>query len=239
MVVFLDADTRPANRSLLAEHIRTLGQDAGIWISGGAISPDPEQRSPVALAENMTGLFNWHDGLPSRYLKFQPSGNLAFRRATAKRIGPLDEGLFWLEDFDWSVRVTRAGGKIFFNPGAGVYIRGRESFIEAARKFYRWGLNVRSVYVPGHQEQAWLFRNHRALFLFNVPLRVLNETHVTLKRWFPRRPLGTLALLPLILFFRVAWGAGIAAGALKGRHPRGAAARPGEPEPAAEGESRH
>jgi glycosyltransferase involved in cell wall biosynthesis len=218
MVVFLDADTRPADRFLVMEHIRTLRRSEDIWLSGGSISPDPEQHNPIALAENMTGLFNWHNGMPARFLRFQPTGNLAFRRELVERIGALKESLLWLEDFDWSVRVLRAGGKIFFNPKAAVYIRGRESFLAAIRKFYRWGINVRSVYVPGRSEQLWVFKNHPSLFHLNAPLRVLNETYVTLKRWFPKKPLATITALPLILLFRTAWGAGIAAGTLQEKH---------------------
>ena len=215
IVCFLDADTRPVNRFLLSEHMETLKRDKGIWISGGSISPDPEQRSPVALAENMTGLFNWHDGLPARYLTFQPMGNLAFRRELVKRIGMLNEDLLWLEDFDWSARVLQARGKIYFNPLAGVYIRGRESFGAAVKKFFRWGINVKSVYVPGRREQLWVCKSHPILFNLNALFRFVNESYVTLKRWFPRKPLKAIILLPLILCFRAAWAAGIVAGSGK------------------------
>jgi glycosyltransferase involved in cell wall biosynthesis len=213
IILLLDADTRPAGPLLLLRHMAALRRREDIWISGGAITHDPEQRSPIAFAENATGLFNWHDGLAERYLSYQPTGNLAFRRDLPERIGLMNEDLFWLEDFDWCRRVVKGGGKIFFSPGAGVYIKGRTSLREALLKFYRWGLNVRSVYFPGRREQFWLFERHVHLFLLNAPFRALNESYVTLKRWIRRSPVKVLLHFPLIFLFRMVWAAGIVAGA--------------------------
>jgi len=212
IIVFLDADTRPADDQLIAQHLATLETGENVGIAGGAISPDPEQKSLIAFAENATALFNWHHRLPQRALSFQPAGNLAFRRSLFEQIGPMDERMLWLEDFEWSTRVVRAGRAILFNPEAGVYIRGRDSMLEAVRKFYAWGLNVRSAYVPGRLGQLWLFKDHPWLFLLNAPLRVLNETWVTLKRWLPVCPARALMLTPLFLLFRSAWAAGMIVG---------------------------
>jgi glycosyltransferase involved in cell wall biosynthesis len=225
VIVFLDADTRPASRELIAEHLKTLSLADEIGISGGAISPDPEQKSWIAFAENATALFNWHDGLPARFLSFQPTGNLAFKREVYDRVGPLHEGLFWLEDFEWNMRVQKAGYKIFFNPKAGVYIWGRESLPAALKKFYTWGLNIWKIYVPGRPDQVWLCKNQRYLFCLNIPLRILNETYVTVKRWIRRCPVKTLLLIPLFLLFRSMWGLGILQGTRKGGSHNGNTAR--------------
>jgi glycosyltransferase involved in cell wall biosynthesis len=213
VIIFLDADTRASSEKLVLEHLRTLDLSPHIGIAGGAISPDPEQKSLVAFAENMTALFNWHDRTPSRFLSFQPFGNLAFRREVFERVGPLDEGLLFLEDFEWNSRVRGLGYNIYFNAHAGVYLNGRESLWEALKKFYAWGLNIRETYVPGREQQVWLFKNRPHLFLVNVPIRILNESYVTVKRWVRVRPVKTLCLLPLFLLFRSAWGLGIMTGA--------------------------
>jgi glycosyltransferase involved in cell wall biosynthesis len=213
VIVFLDADTRPADDRLIAEHLATLAASPTTGIAGGAITHDPEQSGLLPFAENATGLFNWHNRLPARSLTFQPTGNMAFRRTLFDAVGPLDESLLWLEDFEFNARVRRAGYEIRFNPKAGVYIRGRESFGAIMRKFYRWGLNVRRVYVPGRRDQFWLFPDHPRFFRLNGPLRALNETWVTVKRWFPVYPVRTLLLVPLFLMFRSAWAWGMMAGA--------------------------
>ncbi len=215
VIVLLDGDTRPATRRLILEHLRTLALSPEIGIAGGAICPDPDQKSLIAFAENATALFNWHRRLPARFFSFQPTGNLAFRRDLYERIGPFNEGLLWLEDFDWNLRVSRAGYKIYFNPEAEVYIRGRESLFEALRKFYRWGVNVRRVYVPGRSGQWWPLKDVAWLFPVNVPLRIVNETYVTVKRWIRFYPTKTLLLIPLFLLFRSAWGLGMLAGGLR------------------------
>jgi glycosyltransferase involved in cell wall biosynthesis len=220
VIVFLDADTRPADDRLIAEHLATFAAHPDAGIAGGAITHDPEQPGLLPFAENATGLFNWHNRLPARELTFQPTGNMAFRRSLFDTVGPLDETLFWLEDFDFSARVRRAGLRIHFNPRAGVYIRGRESFPAIMAKFYRWGVNIRKVYVPGRRDQFWLFPNHPRLFPLNGPIRALNETWVTVKRWFPVYPVRTLLLTPLFLVFRFAWAWGMMYGASEARTGR-------------------
>ena len=137
---------------------------------------------------------------------------MAFRRETFDLVGTLDESLLTLEDFEWNQRVLRAGLKVLFDPAAGVYITGRESLTAILAKFYTWGLNIRSVYVPGRRTQVWLFPDNPRLFWLNAPLRMLNETWVTVKRWFPVAPARTILLLPLFLLFRAAWATGLAAG---------------------------
>lgn len=213
IIVFLDADMRAAHNRLIAEHLRTLDGHSDAGISGGAITHDPEQKSILAFAENATGLYNWHNRLPARELTFQSAGNQAFRRALFDKLGPWDESLLYLEDFEWSQRVVGSGRKIYFNPAAGAYITGRESFSAIMRKFYSWGLNIREVYLPGRTSQVWVFRNHAGLFWVNMPLRMLNETWVTVKRWFPYHPIKTFLLIPLFLLYRAAWATGMVAGA--------------------------
>lgn len=213
VIIFMDADTRPVGGHFILEHLRTLDISEDIGIAGGAITHDPEQHSLLAFAENATGLFNWHEARPPGYLTFQPLGNLAIRKEVVAQIGLLDEGLLWLEDFEWNARAGRAGYRIYFNPGAAVYIRGRVSLGEILGKFYRWGLNIRGTYLPGRLDQVWLFKNHDGLFYLNAPLRVLNETWVTMKRWYSVYPLKTLFALPLVVLFRAAWGLGMIVGA--------------------------
>jgi glycosyltransferase involved in cell wall biosynthesis len=222
IIVFLDADMRAAHGRLIAEHIRTLDEHPEVGIAGGAMTHDPEQRSLLAFAENATALFNWHDRLPARELTFQPAGNQAFRRGLFDELGPWNESLLYLEDFDWSQRVIRSGRTIFFNPRAGAYITGRESLGAIMHKFYTWGLNVREVYLPGRASQVWVFCDQPGLFWMNVPLRMLNETWVTVKRWMPVCPLKTLMLIPLFLAYRAAWAVGMAVGAWRffGAHGR-------------------
>lgn len=216
VIVFLDADTRPAHDGMILEHLATLDAHPRAGIAGGAITHDPRQRGVLPFAENATALFNWHDRLPARTLTFQPAGNMAFRRSLIDTVGMLNEHLLWLEDFEFSMRVRQAGYEIRFNPQAGVYIRGRESFRAIMAKFYRWGLNIRSTYAPGRRDQFWLFPDHPHLFALNGPLRAINETWVTVKRWFPVCPVRTVLLVPLFLVFRSAWALGMMTGPARG-----------------------
>ncbi len=212
IILFLDADTRPADCRLICEHLETLATYPQTGIAGGAITHDPTQPGLLPFAENATGQFNWHDRLPERRLTFQPTPNMALRRSLFEAVGPFDENLLWLEDFDYCHRVRYAGYEIRFNPRARVFIHGRESFGAIMTKFYRWGLNVRAVYAQGRRDQFWLFPDQPRLFWLNGPIRALNETWVTLKRWLPVYPVRILLALPLILTFRLAWAWGMMSG---------------------------
>jgi hypothetical protein len=48
--------------------------------------------------------------------------------------------------------------------------------------------------------------------MLNGPWRLVNETWVTLKRWFPCRPGRILPALPLVILFRAAWAWGLMRG---------------------------
>ncbi len=211
-IIFMDADTRAVTPHFVATHVKTLDERPEVGIAGGPITHDPEQKNIFAFAENATAQFNWHDRMPARYLTFQPTPNMAFRRTLYDRVGPLDDTLRYLEDFEWNMRVLKSGYKIYFNPEAGVWITGRDSLPEILSKFYNWGLNVPSVYVPERRSQGWLFSDHPLLFYCNIPWRLINETWVTIKRWFPVCPVKTILLTPLFLLYRAAWVAGIAVG---------------------------
>lgn len=220
IIIFMDADTRAVTSHFVATHVKTLDERPDVGIAGGPITHDPEQKNIFAFAENATALFNWHDQMPARYLTFQPTGNMAFRRTLFDHVGPLDDTLRCLEDFEWNMRVLKAGYKIYFNPEAGVWIRGRDSLPAIMAKFYAWGLNIRNVYLPGRRTQVWLFPDHPLLFYCNIPWRLINETWVTIKRWFPVCPVKTILLMPLFLLYRAAWVAGIAVGFHRYVHPR-------------------
>lgn len=58
--------------------------------------------------------------LPSGPRQALPTMNLACATATARRIGPFREDLARCYDYDWTLRLARAGGRLLFDPAARV-----------------------------------------------------------------------------------------------------------------------
>jgi glycosyltransferase involved in cell wall biosynthesis len=63
----------------------------------------------------------------------------AFRRALVDRVGLFDENLLTNEDYEFNVRVRRAGGKVWFDPAIRSTYYARSSFIALAQQYWRYG----------------------------------------------------------------------------------------------------
>jgi GT2 family glycosyltransferase len=63
----------------------------------------------------------------------------AFRRSLVERIGPFDETLLTNEDYEFNVRVRRAGGKIWLDPAIQSTYFARQTFGALAQQYWRYG----------------------------------------------------------------------------------------------------
>lgn len=63
----------------------------------------------------------------------------AFRRSMIDRIGYFDESLLTNEDYEFNVRIRRAGGKIWLDPAIRSVYYARATFLELARQYWRYG----------------------------------------------------------------------------------------------------
>lgn len=63
----------------------------------------------------------------------------AFRRSLVDEIGPFDETLLTNEDYEFNVRIRRAGGKIWLDPAIRTAYFARATLRELARQYLRYG----------------------------------------------------------------------------------------------------
>lgn len=63
----------------------------------------------------------------------------AFHRSLVDRIGPFDETLLTNEDYEFNVRLRRAGGRIWLDPGIRATYFARQTFSALARQYWRYG----------------------------------------------------------------------------------------------------
>jgi glycosyltransferase involved in cell wall biosynthesis len=63
----------------------------------------------------------------------------AFRREWLDRVGPFNENLLTNEDYEFNLRLRRAGGVVWFNPAIEATYYSRSTFLELARQYGRYG----------------------------------------------------------------------------------------------------
>jgi succinoglycan biosynthesis protein ExoA len=63
----------------------------------------------------------------------------AFRREWLERVGSFNEELLTNEDYEYNVRIRRAGGEVFFDPHIRSQYIARASFSDLARQYWRYG----------------------------------------------------------------------------------------------------
>jgi len=65
----------------------------------------------------------------------------AFRRSLFEKIGPFDEDLEYAEDNEYTHRVRKSGGRVYFDPSIQCSYRPRSTLVELFRQYehYGWG----------------------------------------------------------------------------------------------------
>lgn len=81
----------------------------------------------------------------ARYRIDGPEGSVdtvpfgAFSRGWLERVGPFNEGLLTNEDYEYNVRIRRAGGVVWFNPAIRASYLARSTLGGLARQYARYG----------------------------------------------------------------------------------------------------
>jgi len=63
----------------------------------------------------------------------------AFDRRWLEKVGPFNEGLLTNEDYEYNVRIRRAGGVVWFNPAIRASYTARPTLRSLARQYARYG----------------------------------------------------------------------------------------------------
>jgi GT2 family glycosyltransferase len=203
IVLFLDDDIVPGP-ALVAEHARNYRDPEVVGVMGQILQPGQE---PVSRVDYQAGTGIWRDmAFPFNsdapaLLSNGMGGNLSVRREVALRAGGVDEnfvGVAYRFETDFCRRLTRAGGKLVFDPRASL------RHLQVARGGTRaFGEPLRSC-SPAHSvgDYYLAFREargaERASYILHRFFRsVCTRYHLTRPWWIPFKLLGELRGLAL------------------------------------------
>ncbi|MFL5495899.1 MAG: glycosyltransferase [Gemmatimonadales bacterium] len=226
-LVFLDADCLPAR-----DWLRRLleGHEAGAAVVGGALDL-PRGLSRMARCDYYCGWYHAHSRRPAGDVPNHPPGNLSVRRAEFAGTRGFTEQqpvAYAHEELAWQAEIRRRGGRIVFDPQAIVHHYNRPGFHNLLRRNYRWGYSAIESKAPtGAARLAWVYRYPVLLVAASLPL-ALGTTVYIVWCWVQAGVLEPLLMLPTVLAARLAYSAGLVAGAVRWIRfgPAAAEARP-------------
>lgn len=161
----------------------------------------------------------------------------AFRREWIRRVGPFDEGLQTNEDYEFNLRLRRAGGKVWFDPEIRSTYFARPDLDSLCRQYARYGywkarvvlrdpaatrwrqvlppLFVLSITLMGIGAAIWPLA--RFLFVAEIAVYLLVTLAAAGLEALRRRDAGLLAgFAPAVWTMHFAWGASFWWGLLTG-----------------------
>ncbi len=164
LFLFLDADCVP-DADWLAAHRRR--QEAGETVVGGSVRL--AGANYWAQSDNASMFHEFVPDHPAGPRPLLPTLNLSVRRAAWEAAGGLDESFpgAAAEDADWTIRLRRAGHRLFFDPAPRVaHAPARTAWPDVVRHWRHLGHNavrVRLRYpdemgTPGWARSAWAWR---------------------------------------------------------------------------------
>jgi glycosyltransferase involved in cell wall biosynthesis len=214
VIVFMDADVRPAREGYLTEVLGTFLRHPEIGAVGGPILPDPEGATAAGVAEHMVVFLYWHNRRKQGPAPiFQPTANLSVRRGAIETVGDFREDLQNLEDMEWCDRLRLSSRwALHFDPMAVVYHRTRSGVNEAMSHIYGYGLRHVEIFQQLRPSTRYLFQRRPHSFALNLPGLVLRRSRMVLGQWLRADPRGCVPLIPLILFFVGVWALGVVTG---------------------------
>jgi glycosyltransferase involved in cell wall biosynthesis len=142
IVVRLDAHSEPAT-DYLERCVAVLAETQAACVGGRwEIVPGRDSwigRSIAVAAGHPLGAGDarYRTGGPAGAVDTVPFG--AFPRQWLNRVGGFDEQLLTNEDYEYNLRLRRAGGRVWFDPSIRSKYVARGSYSELARQYLRYG----------------------------------------------------------------------------------------------------
>ena len=142
IIIRLDAHSKPYPdyvEKCVAAHEENRGDNVGgIW----EIHPGTDTwiaKSIAAAASHSLGVGDalYRHATRAAEVDTVPFGS--FRRELIDRVGPFNESLLTNEDYEFNVRVRKAGGRIWLDPSIRSIYFARATLLELARQYWRYG----------------------------------------------------------------------------------------------------
>jgi glycosyltransferase involved in cell wall biosynthesis len=112
-IAFLDADDIWREEKLERQFAAASARESGLlaWVTGFRMTGRTVKDRRALVPAGATGVTDFANGC-----WFCPGSTLLVRRAAFERVGPFDESLPRLEDYDWFLRFGLAGGALAVEP---------------------------------------------------------------------------------------------------------------------------
>ncbi len=140
LLLLLDADCIPRPDWLAAHRARHA---AGEQVVGGAVAL--AGANYWAQSDNVSMFHEFVPGLPAGARFLLPTLNLSVRRQVFESVGGMDESFpgAAAEDADWTIRIRRAGYRLWFDPAAVVaHSPARTAWADVVRHWRNLGHNA-------------------------------------------------------------------------------------------------
>jgi glycosyltransferase involved in cell wall biosynthesis len=141
-IVRLDAHSNP-HREYIARSIKALdgglGDNVGGVISIQAASEGWISKSIAIAAGHPLGVGDARYRIGSEPREVETVAFGAFRSTLIDKIGLFDEALLANEDYEFNVRIRKAGGKIWLDPAIQANYIARSTLRELALQYWRYG----------------------------------------------------------------------------------------------------
>jgi succinoglycan biosynthesis protein ExoA len=142
VIVRLDAHSIP--RPDYVERCVEIMAETGAANVGGCWEIQPSDKRWISKSIAVAAA-NWLGAGDARYRISGQPGEVdtvpfgAYRREWIQRVGPFDETLLTNEDYEFNVRLRKAGGIIWFDPSIRSIYFSRAGLISLARQYWRYG----------------------------------------------------------------------------------------------------
>lgn len=142
IIIRMDAHSVP-DKNYIYYCVDDLTQEKGMNVGGlWLIKPGRENwvSESIALAASHpfgVGDAKYRYSQKGAYVETVPFG--AFFRSTFDEIGYFNENLLTNEDYEFNVRISNFGGKIYFDPRIKIEYYAREDFSSLSKQYWRYG----------------------------------------------------------------------------------------------------
>jgi GT2 family glycosyltransferase len=172
VVLYLDDDVEPSP-NLIAAHERAQADDATWAVVGQILQPGEAAQHFDQPKDDLDFHFNHDEG---RLVANVMAGNLSVKREHAIAVGGFDEnfvGVAYRFETDFALRLTAAGGKVWFSPEAGL------GHLKLSSGGLRSFGDHRSSPSPAHSVGDYYFALHHRPPLWRYTLQRLRKNVVT------------------------------------------------------------
>lgn len=183
-IVRLDAHSNP-DQEYIQKSIQALEEEKGSNI-GGVLDIKPSAhtwiaRSIAVAAGHPLGVGDARYRIGSRAREVDTVAYGAYRADLITEIGPYDESLLANEDYEFNVRIRKAGGKIWLDPSVQADYLARATLGALASQYWRYGFWKLKMLLRYPETFRW--RQISGLFVLSWIVLGLLSVWVRFARW--------------------------------------------------------